>query len=57
MIIKNINSGLTFEGILSLMRIFAADVNISNEDLRSLLDRKVRQHELIFSGGEYRLPK
>lgn len=47
--------GLPFESISASLRIFAADVN--TEDLRRLLDMKVRQHQLIFSGGEYRLPK
>jgi anaphase-promoting complex subunit 2 len=27
------------------------------EEVRGFLDRKVRAHELVFSGGQYRLPK
>ena len=27
------------------------------EEVRAFLDRKVRAHELVFSGGQYRLPK
>ena len=27
------------------------------QEVRAFLDRKVRAHELVFSGGQYRLPK
>ena len=35
----------------------ANNLECSMEELRAFLDAKVRQHELLFNGGEYKLPK
>ena len=45
-----------------MLKMFAmqpgtSSVECNIEELRSFLDAKVRQHELLFSGGEYKLPK
>ena len=44
-----------------MLKMFAMQgpsaVECDIEELRSFLDDKVRQHELLFSGGQYKLPK
>ena len=46
---------------LQMLKMFAMQgpsaVECDINELRSFLDEKVRQHELIFSGGKYKLPK
>ena len=53
---------LPLDRIFTMLKMFAvqgpAAVNECDiEELRSFLDEKVRQHELLFSGGQYKLPK
>ena len=52
---------LPLDRIFQMLRMFAMQgsnaVEIDIEELRSFLDERVRQHELLFSGGQYRLPK
>ena len=52
---------LPLDRIFQMLKMFAPQgpsaVEIDMEELRSFLDEKVRQHELLFSGGQYRLPK
>lgn len=49
------------ERIHQMLKMFAAQgpagVDCSLQQLRHFLDRKVREHKLLFSGGYYRLPK
>jgi anaphase-promoting complex subunit 2 len=44
-----------------MLKMFAMQgpsaVECDIHQLRSFLDDKVRQHELLFSGGKYKLPK
>ncbi|XP_073975061.1 anaphase promoting complex subunit morula isoform X2 [Rhodnius prolixus] len=52
---------LTPERIHQMLKMFASQgpsgVECSLQQLRHFLDRKVREHKLLFSGGYYRLPK
>jgi len=52
---------LPLDRIFQMLKMFAVQgpsaVEIDIEELRSFLDERVRQHELLFSGGQYRLPK
>lgn len=52
---------MTLERIHSLLRIFVATGPVVTEmdvsELEAFLQRKVREHQLIFSTGIYRLPK
>ncbi|KAK9499694.1 hypothetical protein O3M35_002696 [Rhynocoris fuscipes] len=49
------------ERIHQMLKMFASQgpsgVECSLQQLRHFLDRKVREHKLLFSGGFYRLPK
>ena len=52
---------LPLERIFQMLKMFAMQgpsaVECDIEELRSFLDEKVRLHELLFSGGQYRLPR
>lgn len=52
---------LSLDRIFQMLKIFAMQgpsaVECSMDELRSFLDTKVRQHELLFSGGQYKLAK
>jgi anaphase-promoting complex subunit 2 len=52
---------LPLDRIFQMLKMFAMQgpsaVECDIEELRSFLDDKVRQHELLFSGGQYKLPK
>ena len=50
---------LTLEKINQTLRIFCnqGGLEFGMEELKAFLDRKVRQHKLAFSGGQYRLPQ
>ncbi|KAL0280099.1 UNVERIFIED_CONTAM: hypothetical protein PYX00_001488 [Menopon gallinae] len=52
---------MPLERIHQMLKMFASQgtsaVDCSQQELRSFLDRKVREHKLLFSGGLYRLPK
>ena len=52
---------LALERIHSMLRMFAVQGPESGEftqqQLKSFLDRKVREQKLIFASGVYRLPK
>ena len=51
---------LPLDRIFQMLRMFAmqgqSSAECDIEELRSFLDDKVRQHELLFSGGQYKLP-
>jgi anaphase-promoting complex subunit 2 len=59
-----INLGsLPLERIFQMLKMFAvqgtasgSNVDCDVEEVRQFLDRKVREHDLIFSGGQYKLP-
>ena len=55
---------LPLERIFQMLKMFAiggsaqgSAVECKIEALGAFLDEKVRQHELVFSGGQYKLPK
>lgn len=58
--LTNLDS-LPLERIHQMLKMFASQgpstVECSQIELRHFLDRKVREHKLIFNGGLYRLPK
>lgn len=57
--LTNLDS-LPLERIHQMLKMFASygpGVEFSQEELKNFLQRKVREHELIFAGGVYHLPK
>ena len=52
---------LPLDRIFQMLKMFAMQGPSAGEcdieELRSFLDEKVRQHELLFSAGQYKLPK
>lgn len=57
--LTNLNS-LTLERIHVMLRMFASQgpmVEFSQEELKNFLQRKVREHALVFAAGLYQLPK
>lgn len=57
--LTNLDS-LPLERIHQMLKMFASHgpgVEFSQEELKNFLQRKVRQHDLIFAGGVYHLPK
>jgi len=45
-------------GIFQMLKMFVPSaVKCDIEELRSFLDEKVRQHKLLFSAGQYKLPR
>ncbi|KAJ4430988.1 hypothetical protein ANN_19581, partial [Periplaneta americana] len=58
--LTNLDS-MPLERIHQMLKMFASQgptaVECSLQELRHFLDRKVREHKLLFSGGFYRLPK
>lgn len=52
---------LPLDRIFQMLKMFAMQgpsaVECNIEELRSFLDEKVRQHELLFAGGQYKMPK
>lgn len=51
---------LPLERIHQMLKMFAFQgptIECTMQELKKFLDRKVREHELVFSGGLYRLPK
>ncbi|KAG8225667.1 hypothetical protein J437_LFUL006691 [Ladona fulva] len=58
--LTNLDS-LPLERIHQMLKMFASQgptaVECSLQELRHFLDRKVREHKLLFSNGLYRLPK
>jgi anaphase-promoting complex subunit 2 len=58
--LTNLDS-MPLERIHQMLKMFASQgptaVECSQQELRHFLDRKVREHQLLFSGGLYKLPK
>ncbi|XP_063235866.1 anaphase-promoting complex subunit 2 [Bacillus rossius redtenbacheri] len=58
--LTNLDS-MPLDRIHQMLKMFAsqgpAAVECSVQELRHFLDRKVREHQLLYSGGLYRLPK
>lgn len=57
--LTNLDS-MPLERIHQLLRMFAShgpSVEFSQDELKHFLQRKVREHALIFSAGVYQLPK
>lgn len=57
--LTNLDS-MPLERIHQMLKMFASHgpgVEFSQEELKNFLQRKVREHELIFAGGVYHLPK
>ncbi|KAG7175880.1 Anaphase-promoting complex subunit 2-like [Homarus americanus] len=55
--LTNLDS-LPLERIHAMLKMFVqGSVECSPQELRAFLDRKVRQHQLIFTNGLYKLPK
>ena len=61
MLTFDISESLPLDRIFQMLKMFAmqgpSNIECDIEELRSFLDDKVRQHELLFSGGQYRLPR
>lgn len=57
--LTNLDS-LPIERIHQMLKMFASHgpgVEFSQEELKNFLQRKVREHKLMFAGGVYQLPK
>lgn len=57
--LTNLDS-LPLERIHQMLKMFASHgpgVEFSQEELKHFLQRKVREHALVFAGGVYQLPK
>lgn len=57
--LTNLDS-MQLERIHQMLKMFASHgpgVEFSQEELKNFLQRKVREHKLIFAGGVYHLPK
>lgn len=57
--LTNLDS-LPLERIHQMLKMFASHgpgIEVSQEELKNFLQRKVREHALIFSAGVYQLPK
>lgn len=58
--LTNLDS-MPLERIHQMLKMFASQgpgaVECGLPELRQFLDKKVREHQLLFSGGLYRLPK
>lgn len=57
--LTNLDS-LPLERIHQMLKMFASHgpgVEFSQEELKNFLQRKVREHSLVFSAGVYQLPK
>ncbi|XP_022915785.1 anaphase-promoting complex subunit 2 [Onthophagus taurus] len=57
--LMNLDS-LNLERIHQMLKMFAfqvPSVECNVQELKHFLDRKVREHQLVYSGGVYRLPK
>ena len=54
--LTNLDS-LPLERIHQMLKMFASQVDFSQEELKNILQKKVREHKLIYTGGVYQLPK
>lgn len=57
--LTNLDS-LTLERIHQMLRMFAFQgptIECSIQELSQFLDKKVREHRIVYSGGLYKLPK
>lgn len=58
--LTNLNP-MPLERIHQMLKMFASHgptaVEFSQDELKNFLQRKVRQHELVFAAGVYQLPK
>ncbi|XP_055530538.1 anaphase-promoting complex subunit 2 [Wyeomyia smithii] len=54
--LTNLDS-LPLDRIHQMLKMFASQVDVSQEELKSILQRKVREHKLVYAGGVYQLPK
>ncbi|XP_058462481.1 anaphase-promoting complex subunit 2 [Malaya genurostris] len=54
--LTNLDS-LPLDRIHQMLKMFASQVDVSQEELKNILQRKVREHKLVYAGGVYQLPK
>ncbi|XP_029730420.2 anaphase-promoting complex subunit 2 [Aedes albopictus] len=54
--LTNLDS-LPLERIHQMLKMFASQVEFTQEELKKILQRKVREHKLVYTGGVYQLPK
>ncbi|XP_001845662.2 anaphase-promoting complex subunit 2 [Culex quinquefasciatus] len=54
--LTNLDS-LPLDRIHQMLKMFASQVDFSQEELKNILQRKVREHKLVYAGGVYQLPK
>ncbi|XP_055627556.1 anaphase-promoting complex subunit 2 [Toxorhynchites rutilus septentrionalis] len=54
--LTNLDS-LPLDRIHQMLKMFAPQVDFSQEELKNILQRKVREHKLVYAGGVYQLPK
>ncbi|XP_065075533.1 anaphase-promoting complex subunit 2 [Ochlerotatus camptorhynchus] len=54
--LTNLDS-LPLERIHQMLKMFASQVEFTAEELKNILQRKVREHKLVYAGGVYQLPK
>lgn len=54
--LTNLDS-LPLDRIHQMLKLFASQVDFTQDELKSILQRKVREHKLVYAGGVYQLPK
>lgn len=54
--LTNLDS-LPLERIHQMLKMFASQVEFTPEELKNILQRKVREHKLVYVSGVYQLPK
>uniref|UniRef100_A0AAG5DBB4 Anaphase-promoting complex subunit 2 n=1 Tax=Anopheles atroparvus TaxID=41427 RepID=A0AAG5DBB4_ANOAO len=54
--LTNLDS-LPLDRIHQMLKLFASQVDFTQDELKNILQRKVREHKLVYAGGVYQLPK
>ncbi|XP_052873617.1 anaphase-promoting complex subunit 2 [Anopheles cruzii] len=54
--LTNLDS-LPLDRIHQMLKMFASQVDFTQDELKNILQRKVREHKLVYAGGVYQLPK
>uniref|UniRef100_A0A182Q1F4 Anaphase-promoting complex subunit 2 n=1 Tax=Anopheles farauti TaxID=69004 RepID=A0A182Q1F4_9DIPT len=54
--LTNLDS-LPLDRIHQMLKMFASQVDFTQDELKHILQRKVREHKLVYAGGVYQLPK
>ncbi|XP_035792754.1 anaphase-promoting complex subunit 2-like [Anopheles albimanus] len=54
--LTNLDS-LPLDRIHQMLKMFASQVDFTQDELKHILQKKVREHKLVYAGGVYQLPK